>query len=48
MESPLDFCYVTREQAVEANKQEFLSFGFNDAEAQRQARKVWLMYFLNC
>lgn len=40
MEKPLDFRNVTHEQAVEANKQEFLSFGFDEAEAQRQAEEL--------
>lgn len=40
MEKPLDFRNVTHEQAVEANKQEFLSFGFDEAEAQRQAAEL--------
>lgn len=40
MEKPLDFRNVTYEQAIEANKQEFLSFGFDEAEAQRQAAEL--------
>lgn len=40
MEKPLDFRNVTHEQAIEANKQEFLSFGFDEAEAQRQAAEL--------
>lgn len=40
MEKPLDFRNVTHEQAIEANKQEFLSFGFDEAEAQRQAEEL--------
>lgn len=40
MEKPLDFSNVTYEQAIEANKQEFLSFGFDEAEAQRQAEEL--------